>query len=113
MAEHFCCIKDCSGEPKLYPVFLFWARGFPKQRGEECRAIMQMPICTKCARTLKFEDLITDEGWEQIERGFEGAGKYLPNRAFSELEFIPIGTEDVPWPKEADSDRPDPADTIN
>lgn len=86
----FCCMKDCNGEPKVYPAFLMWARGYPKVRGEECRAVMEMPICSKCAQTLKFEDLITDEGWDQIEKGFTMAGKPLPNRYNAEIDFVPM-----------------------
>ena len=47
-------------------------------------------ICKEHADAMVAEDLITDEGWAIIERGFHSKGLAVPKRELTVLEWEPL-----------------------
>lgn len=44
-------------------------------------------VCDECKKDVKVDDLVSDEGWAMIEEGFAKAGKMLPVRDCTQVDF--------------------------
>lgn len=65
--------------------FKLWA---PNKRGSPANATTELRVCDEHKEVTKLADIITDEGWEQIVKGFESVGKIKPERKLTELVLI-------------------------
>lgn len=57
------------------------------QRTVPVKATLGLRVCNEHKDDMTVDDLVTDEGWRQIERGFDSVGRLRPTRSLNELRF--------------------------
>ena len=82
-----CASKDCLMAPTHEAFLVLRSRFKPKVAAP---AKTGMAFCAGCALDVKLDDILDDDSWETICRGFEKAGKLRPDRELAELDMIPM-----------------------
>ena len=74
-----CSRVGCKSEGTHHPALLLRPKGYPDAPPAE--VILGILVCREHQESTTAADLITDEGWAQIEHGFGAVGRVLPDRA--------------------------------
>lgn len=74
-----CDLKKCTNRGVFNPVIN--VRGIDAPIGSPyAKCVLSLKICKTHMDELKVEDLLTDEGWEQIRNGFAFRNRAFPDR---------------------------------
>ena len=90
-----CSRSGCEHEARWYPVMLFYASRKQFPSAPPARAVAGLAVCDQHRETMTLDHLLTDDGWNRIVLGFRAVGKATPDRAATQLEFIPIDSAEA------------------
>lgn len=81
----------CPGEGKYAPSLRVWAEG--DRRLEPKNALLlhiDMPLCSRCAQDISLQQVLSDEGFEQIRNSILSMNRVAPARDSVQLEIESI-----------------------
>ena len=84
-----CDKIDCSNKPSVFPVLLVYAH---KRHGRRppIEITLGLNICEPCSKQTVIDDLVGDEGWDQIVSTIVSQGQRAPVRERTAFEFRPL-----------------------
>ncbi len=83
-----CMWKHCPHKAKYRVGLLLYAPGH--YHAPPARGVTGLAVCTFCRKRIDVEDVLSDEGWNQIEQAFAENKKLAPERALTRLVFTPL-----------------------
>jgi hypothetical protein len=81
-----CDCQGCNNKPTHYVALEL--RVHPDHKPAVSRPVVF--VCAEHAQDVKWEDLVTDEAWQQIAEQFTQAGFRKPDRRYSNLKVLPL-----------------------
>jgi hypothetical protein len=85
-----CSRQGCPSPATHMPELRLWALGRPKLPNQSARVLIRVPVCEPCGLKLTADDVVSDEGWEDVAEVFEREGKAEPDRASLEVGLLKI-----------------------
>ena len=81
------CVKlGCKEKGIHSPVLLFWSEGYEKNH-DPIEVTLPIPVCDKCKELIGLDDLLTDEGFDSINKAIEEMGAQPLERKTAELSW--------------------------
>lgn len=92
-----CVLKELpeQKEATLLPVMLLFAPPKRYPGSMPARSLCGIPVCDDHKSEITLDYLLTDAGFAQICDGFRRAGKVLPERSATKLEFVDINSQEA------------------
>jgi len=90
-----CHRENCTADARWLPVLLLYAPRWKYPNAEPARGCCALPVCDEHRELLTVDHLVTDDGWDFIIRGFQAAGKILPDRKLTRIEFIRLDSREA------------------
>lgn len=81
-----CSHKECIAEAVVLPVVLVYAI----KNTAPAKLEFSLPLCLSCSERTVVADLMTEEGWEDIERIVSYGGNLPPDRSLTVINWKAI-----------------------
>lgn len=93
-----CARKDCAEEGTHHPVLLLRPLAMPEYTGPPAEMILGVLVCGPHQADTKVEDLVADDGWDQIIHVFEAVHRAEPDRSNIGIVWKRPGLSGFPEP---------------
>jgi hypothetical protein len=85
-----CEKVGCTNEARWMPVLMLRAPYGRPRSHMASPAIMALAVCDDHSRSMRVEEVLSDDAWQKVKRAFAEAGKYCPDRTRTALEWRPL-----------------------